>query len=658
MRYFCSMRIRARLLAGLTLALTAVAFSTPAAFGAVAFSRCPTHPDFECGVVTVPLDRSGAIPGTVGLHVERQLGTGARSTVWIGLAGGPGQSSAALAETAWKDLATPVAGADQVVVFDQRGTGQSGVIDCTKAFASAHSDAGGTAACGRSLGDARAFYTTADSVADIEAVRVAVGADRVMLVGVSYGTYVAERYARAFPGRVAGLVLDSTVPLTGETQFNQPTYGAISRILTQLCSGGACPASPNPAADLSLVARRMEHSPQGGLFITRSGRRVSERIGDASTLFSVLLAGDFSPQARAFFPGAIAAAKRGDWAPLVRLAELSSQSAGGSTVGVGLGGLPRSTADEQAESQGLYLATICAEAPLSWTPSSAPASREALLRSTVLGLHAAAFAPFPLTTAVETSTGARCLSWPATPVVAPVPDTAPLTVPALVLSGSTDLRTPQSGAVAEHDQIAGSTLVRVPGVGHFTLGNDTSGCAMTAYTRFLTGVTPGDPCAVAKDPTPLTRPRPPLRLSELKPLAANGTAGRIVRAATQTLRDAFASAALITPVRGAVRIGGLRGGRVSGVAVRNGVQMTLTDAVYLPGLRVSGVVTLTADGGHGTLSVAGGSKATTGMIRLAGPRLSGTVGGRPVRLRATASASRLLRSHRAPVLGAPPSVRL
>ena len=52
-------------------------------------------------------------------------------------------------------------------------------------------------------------------MADLEALRVALGADKLTLDGVSYGTFVAERYAMAHPDRVARLVLDSVVPAAG-----------------------------------------------------------------------------------------------------------------------------------------------------------------------------------------------------------------------------------------------------------------------------------------------------------------------------------------------------------------------------------------------------------------------------------------------------------
>jgi pimeloyl-ACP methyl ester carboxylesterase len=50
------------------------------------------------------------------------------------------------------------------------------------------------------LGEDRRYYVTAETVADIEALRSALGATRLTLDGVSYGTYAAER-----PGAPVGV---------------------------------------------------------------------------------------------------------------------------------------------------------------------------------------------------------------------------------------------------------------------------------------------------------------------------------------------------------------------------------------------------------------------------------------------------------------------
>ena len=56
------------------------------------------------------------------------------------------------------------------------------------------------------------FYTTTDAIADLDAVREAIGAQTLNLVGGSYGTRVAQQYAARFPERVRSIVLDGVAP--------------------------------------------------------------------------------------------------------------------------------------------------------------------------------------------------------------------------------------------------------------------------------------------------------------------------------------------------------------------------------------------------------------------------------------------------------------
>jgi pimeloyl-ACP methyl ester carboxylesterase len=88
-----------------------------------------------------------------------------------------------------------------LLVVDQRGTGRSGRLSCPSLAPALVETAARIRACAAHLGPAAARYTTRDSVADLEAVRAALGIRRLVLFGVSYGTKVAEAYASAYPAR-------------------------------------------------------------------------------------------------------------------------------------------------------------------------------------------------------------------------------------------------------------------------------------------------------------------------------------------------------------------------------------------------------------------------------------------------------------------------
>src|SRR5947207_13673160 len=94
------------------------------------FAPCGAN-GLQCATVNVPLDRSGATPGTVALHVERLPAGGTPRGVMFLIAGGPGQASALAFDLAssggqFRDQFPGYT----LVAFDPRGTGRSGVLLC------------------------------------------------------------------------------------------------------------------------------------------------------------------------------------------------------------------------------------------------------------------------------------------------------------------------------------------------------------------------------------------------------------------------------------------------------------------------------------------------------------------------------------------------
>jgi pimeloyl-ACP methyl ester carboxylesterase len=222
-----STRVRARATATATpeVELQTPQLSEPAPCKAIARATCAT--------LRVPLDHSGRTPGTLDLRVAMAGPEGA--PVLVLLSGGPGQPGLPFLAPSRTRLGA-VARRLRLVVIDQRGTGrrplrcpalqrQMGASDLTPPTAAA------VRTCATRIGAARRFYATTDTVADLEALRQALGADRLALDGVSYGTYVAERYALAHPDRVSRLVLDSVVPHAGATVFSEVSIKATIRVL-------------------------------------------------------------------------------------------------------------------------------------------------------------------------------------------------------------------------------------------------------------------------------------------------------------------------------------------------------------------------------------------------------------------------------------------
>lgn len=95
----------------------------------IPLSRCTSAPGERA--LNVRLDRSGVLPGMIGLRVRvlPPVAPNAGETV-LALAGGPGQAAAPLLEQFATVLGGRLLRARRLVTFDQRGTGRSGRLAC------------------------------------------------------------------------------------------------------------------------------------------------------------------------------------------------------------------------------------------------------------------------------------------------------------------------------------------------------------------------------------------------------------------------------------------------------------------------------------------------------------------------------------------------
>jgi pimeloyl-ACP methyl ester carboxylesterase len=85
-------------------------------------------------------------------------------------------------------------------------------------------------------------YTTTVAMQDVEAVRVALGAERVNLVGGSYGTRAALEYQRLFPAAVRRLVIDGVAPpdMALPASFSTDNQAALEAVFSACEAESAC----------------------------------------------------------------------------------------------------------------------------------------------------------------------------------------------------------------------------------------------------------------------------------------------------------------------------------------------------------------------------------------------------------------------------------
>jgi len=622
------------LVATLTAAAVLALVPVSSARAALDFGACPGTRAFECASLDVALDPSGAAPGTISLEVRRLISTRGKPGALLALQGGPGGSGTAVAAGLAGDL-RPVLNQRQFVVIDQRGTGLSGPLNCPALQRTSTDTTADTriaalvAECGDRLGGRRSFYTTTESVEDLEAVRRALGVERISLYGVSYGTYVAQRYARRYPERTERLVLDSTVAQDGPDLFSRPTFAAVRRVLGALCAKRACGGiTADPVADVAALVARLEAKGLRGTAFDARGRGQTVRVGRPSFLLDFLVAGDFNPVLRAFFPAAVKSALRGDPAPLLRFAS---------------GGAEGSPEPLRSLSVGLFATTVCEETPLPWPGPAAPLeARPAQTGAAFASIAPEALAPFDRTTAAAEATSALCARWPVTNV-APPPAPGQIDAPTLVIGGEDDLRTPVEEDLRAAALIPGASVVTLAGAGHGTLGQDATGCLGVALRRFFGGAAVGAPCAGRRNPKLAPRPIPPTSLRAVRGVSGlPKRQGRTLGAVLDGIEDTnfLALAAAFAGAPDPFVSGGLRGGRFLVASAGKRLAIGFDRFSYVPGVVVSGTVSVRGDSLDGGSLKISGRDAARGTLRFArGGRVLGTLGGRKVAGRLAASAS-------------------
>jgi pimeloyl-ACP methyl ester carboxylesterase len=401
-------------------------------------------------MLTVPLDHTGRRSGSLDLAVAAADNTGARRGILLVITGGPEQPGVGGIARIAGALGS-VLSDYRLVLYDQRGTG-AGALQCPALQRVMGSSdltpppSAAVRACARALGASRAFFGTDDVVADMELLRRALGVDTWTLDGISYGTFVGERYTIAHPAAVKRLVLDSTVPHNAGFELVPIELRAVGRVLRAVC-GARC------AADLAAVVQRRHDGPQ---------------LLDALTLISIV-----DPTFRGSFdvPGVLHRARLGDLSGLRLMLQTTSAW---------------QSAPAEALSQGLHASALCADWRFPWGSSSTTvSSRAARLVRAAGRLQARDVWPFDRATAIRNGFEQQCLPWAPT---APTPSAARRLppVPTLLVNGDHDLSTPLEWARREAAVIPSGRLVVVHGAGHSVQVRATSNAGRDAVAAFLT----------------------------------------------------------------------------------------------------------------------------------------------------------------------------
>jgi pimeloyl-ACP methyl ester carboxylesterase len=426
-----------------------------------------------CGVLSVPEDATRPQGRQLGLRVVILPATRQHALPPLfHLEGGPGVPAAGAAEfyaTAGAAYRTH----RDVVLMDPRGTGGSAPLECPVTVSHPLQpvlDTATVAACRERLamGADLARYGTADAVLDVERLRQALGHERVDLIGLSYGTRLAQEYARAHPQRVRAMALMAAVsPADKLPATFAANAAAVLDALAQRCRADRdCRAAiPNLPRDLALLRGRLAGGP------------IAVTLPDGTP--AQLAQGPFWEAVRAQLattgqqrrlPWLLHEAAQGRYAPL--LAAI----------------VPRGA---ELGSNAVLLSVSCAEDTLHLTEAEIAAAPD-----TVFGRYR-----------VDQQLAA-CRAWgvPA----ARRPDFLAGDLPVLLMSGGMDHVTPAAGARAIAQRLPNARVVVVPELGHFPDGLSHMECYDELINRFFELGSAKDlelGCVLRMRPPPFELPR-------------------------------------------------------------------------------------------------------------------------------------------------------
>lgn len=464
----------------------------------------------RCGAVVRPLDPARPDGATIEVRfaVLPALARRKHPDPVFFLAGGPGQSAIEIAGAVERLMARLVNRRD-IVLVDQRGTGRSAPLACEvpapttplAELADPERQRAALQRCRERLqvlphGDLRQ-YTTTIAMADIDAVRQALGAARINLVGASYGTRAALEYLRQFPHAVRRVVLDGVAPpdMALPAAFAPDAQAAFDAL------AAACAAEPACAAqypDLQPRWREVLAALPREVALAHPVTGIEERIVlTREAAASMLRLPLYAPVLASALPLAVSEAAEGRFAALAGLA-------------AAMGG--RRGALDLAE--GMHFSVVCAEDMPLVEAAARSAARSA---AQPVGRSVASSAGAP---AADESAAAApdfgdalarlyrdtCAHWPRGDVPADFYRVAPAPAAALVLSGGLDPVTPpRHGARVAAALGERARHVLVPNAGHGVLA---IGCARDVLRRFVDATTEAE--ALAVDASCVERiPRPP-----------------------------------------------------------------------------------------------------------------------------------------------------
>ena len=376
------------------------------------------------------------------------------------LAGGPGQSATALAPNMLA-LFSRLNNRRDIVFVDQRGTGKTAPLECADPKRETLAEQADPERQLTRLKECQAgllkllyikaasdlgFFTTTLAMQDLDAVRLRLGAERINLVGGSYGTRAALEYARQFPQAVRRSVLDGVAPpdMVLPASFSTDGQAAFDKLLVDCERESACAkAYPTLHADWRALLSSLPRPVSAAHPLTGA----PERFTLTREMVLAAVRGPlYAPAFAAALPAAISAAAHGRFEALLGMGSLMSSRKGAQLA------------------IGMHFSVVCAEdLPLLAKAGDPPGADFGADQATLYKR--------------------ACADWPRGAVPAAFYGVPTAATPVLLLSGGLDPATPPRHGDDVAKRLGPNALhVVVPNAGH---GVMSLGCMRDVIYRFI-----------------------------------------------------------------------------------------------------------------------------------------------------------------------------
>ncbi len=290
--------------------------------------------DSEFGRFTVPENRSRPDGKQLELAFLRFPCTGGETcgSPIVYLAGGPGGSGIGTARFDRFPMFMAMREFGDVIAFDQRGTGESEAdLDCGNPFflpldrptdraQAGQIIAGAAKACADKLiaaGHDVGAYNTLESADDLDALRQALGAEKLSLWGISYGSHLGLAMLKRHGDTIDRVILAGIEPLHHSWKLPSDQQTLLEKIAELVSAdAGISGKVPDLLGSIERLLTRLDREPvQLTLTHPMNGTEHTVAIGkfDLQNVLTGFLRG---PEQFAGLPDFIYRLERGDWIAL------------------------------------------------------------------------------------------------------------------------------------------------------------------------------------------------------------------------------------------------------------------------------------------------------------------------------------------------------